>query len=77
MPKRGAYSKYMPSLRCVPPYEVAHYERWHYERLAALPGITGLWQVKGRCQLAFEDMIRVQFVLSCRLLVGEAAVNAG
>ena len=46
--------------RPVPEYEVAEYrEAWHHERLATLPGITGLWQVKGRCQVSFEDMIRL------------------
>lgn len=43
--------------RPVPTYEVEHYEPWHFERLAALPGITGLWQVTGRCALTFDEMI--------------------
>jgi lipopolysaccharide/colanic/teichoic acid biosynthesis glycosyltransferase len=43
--------------RPVPTYEVAEYQPWHHERLAALPGITGLWQVKGRSQVSFEEMI--------------------
>ena len=45
--------------RPVPTYEVAEYQAWHRERLAALPGITGLWQVKGRCQVTFDEMIRM------------------
>jgi lipopolysaccharide/colanic/teichoic acid biosynthesis glycosyltransferase len=46
--------------RPVPVYEVAEYrEAWHHERLATLPGLTGLWQVKGRCQVSFEDMVRL------------------
>jgi lipopolysaccharide/colanic/teichoic acid biosynthesis glycosyltransferase len=45
--------------RPVPPYEVACYGNGHHKRLAALPGITGYWQVKGRCQVAFEEMIRM------------------
>jgi lipopolysaccharide/colanic/teichoic acid biosynthesis glycosyltransferase len=43
--------------RPVPTYEVAQYHARHYRRLAALPGITGLWQVKGRCQVSFEEMV--------------------
>jgi lipopolysaccharide/colanic/teichoic acid biosynthesis glycosyltransferase len=43
--------------RPVPTYEVAQYETRHMERLHALPGITGMWQVKGRCLVAFEDQI--------------------
>jgi lipopolysaccharide/colanic/teichoic acid biosynthesis glycosyltransferase len=45
--------------RPVPTYEVAAYRAWHHERLAALPGITGIWQVQGRCQVPFEEMIRM------------------
>ena len=43
--------------RPVPSYEVVKYQARHYERLTAVPGITGLWQVKGRCKVSFEDMI--------------------
>jgi lipopolysaccharide/colanic/teichoic acid biosynthesis glycosyltransferase len=43
--------------RPVPPYEVACYRSGHHERLAALPGITGFWQVNGRCQVPFEEMV--------------------
>ncbi len=45
--------------RPVPTYEVAQYQPWHRERLATLPGITGLWQISGRTALPFEDMIRL------------------
>jgi len=45
--------------RPVPPYEVACYRNGEHKRLAALPGITGLWQVNGRCCVSFEEMIRM------------------
>lgn len=45
--------------RPVPPYEVACYRNGDHRRLAALPGITGLWQVNGRCQVPFEKMIEM------------------
>jgi exopolysaccharide production protein ExoY len=45
--------------RPVPPYEVACYRENHYKRLAAVPGITGLWQVNGRCQVSFEEMVQM------------------
>ncbi|MBV9171066.1 MAG: sugar transferase [Chloroflexi bacterium] len=45
--------------RPVPTYEVSEYEERHYERLAALPGITGIWQVRGRCQVPFEQMVQM------------------
>src|SRR6476659_2058030 len=41
------------------PEEVAAYEDWHMDRLEVPPGITGLWQVKGRSDLPFDDYVRL------------------
>jgi lipopolysaccharide/colanic/teichoic acid biosynthesis glycosyltransferase len=42
------------------PYELAAYQTWHRRRLLLVkPGITGLWQVKGRSRVTFEDMVRL------------------
>lgn len=41
------------------PEEVAHYLPMHHQRLAVVPGLTGLWQVNGRSNLSFEEMIRL------------------
>jgi exopolysaccharide biosynthesis polyprenyl glycosylphosphotransferase len=41
------------------PEEVALYEPVHHQRLAVTPGLTGLWQVNGRSDLSFEEMIRL------------------
>jgi lipopolysaccharide/colanic/teichoic acid biosynthesis glycosyltransferase len=38
-------------------YEVEKYEDRHFERLAGPGGITGLWQVRGRCETTFDEMI--------------------
>jgi len=54
---RGEMSLVGP--RPVPPYEVAHYKEADFERLAAPPGLTGLWQVRGRGRVTFEEMIRM------------------
>jgi exopolysaccharide biosynthesis polyprenyl glycosylphosphotransferase len=39
------------------PYEWEHYEDWHKRRLSVLPGCTGVWQVTGRSEVGFEDMV--------------------
>ena len=41
------------------PYEVESYNSWHMERLKGKPGITGLWQVSGRAELPFEEMVKL------------------
>ena len=41
-------------------YEVEAYDLWHRRRLLeAKPGITGLWQVNGRCRVEFDEMVRL------------------
>ena len=37
------------------PDEVAQYEEWQKGRLAIKPGMTGLWQVRGRSDLSFDE----------------------
>ena len=44
------------------PREVDQYDIRHLTRLRAKPGITGLWQISGRSDLGFEDMV----MLDCR-----------
>lgn len=41
------------------PYEAALYSDRAWERLACLPGMTGLWQVSGRCETTFEQMVEL------------------
>jgi exopolysaccharide biosynthesis polyprenyl glycosylphosphotransferase len=37
------------------PNEVAQYEEWQRGRLAIKPGMTGLWQVRGRSNISFDE----------------------
>lgn len=37
------------------PREVAQYEAWQKGRLAIKPGLTGLWQVRGRSDISFDE----------------------
>ncbi len=37
------------------PHEVAQYEEWQKGRLAIKPGMTGLWQVRGRSDISFDE----------------------
>ncbi len=39
------------------PYEVEMYKLRHHQRLEALPGITGLWQIEGRSSTTFDEMV--------------------
>jgi lipopolysaccharide/colanic/teichoic acid biosynthesis glycosyltransferase len=42
------------------PYELQCYDIWHKRRLLAVkPGITGLWQVRGRSKVKFDEMVRL------------------
>jgi lipopolysaccharide/colanic/teichoic acid biosynthesis glycosyltransferase len=41
------------------PYEYDHYEEPQKARFAALPGITGLWQVSGKNKTTFSEMVNL------------------
>ena len=41
------------------PYEVDSYPGWYHRRFDGKPGITGLWQVSGRNERSYEEMVRL------------------
>jgi exopolysaccharide biosynthesis polyprenyl glycosylphosphotransferase len=41
------------------PEEVNEYSRRDFKRLRTVPGITGVWQVSGRSELGFEEMVKL------------------
>jgi lipopolysaccharide/colanic/teichoic acid biosynthesis glycosyltransferase len=41
------------------PYEFELYQPWQRERFNTLPGLTGLWQVRGKNETTFVEMIQL------------------
>jgi lipopolysaccharide/colanic/teichoic acid biosynthesis glycosyltransferase len=44
---------------------------WAEGRASVQPGITGLWQIRGRSELPFEEMVRLdlEYIRNCSLLL--------
>ena len=40
-------------------YEVCQYKPWHMYRLTVMQGLTGLWQVMGRNERSFDEMVQL------------------
>jgi exopolysaccharide biosynthesis polyprenyl glycosylphosphotransferase len=56
--------------RPLPQRDFEQLEEWHKKRYLVLPGITGLWQVSGRSELDFDDLVRLDFLYLERWSVG-------
>jgi exopolysaccharide biosynthesis polyprenyl glycosylphosphotransferase len=56
---RGQMSLVGP--RPLPLRDHALLEDWHRRRSNVLPGMTGLWQISGRSDLSFDDLVRLDF----------------
>ncbi len=57
---RGEMSLVGP--RPLPERDYELLDDWHRKRYLVLPGITGLWQVSGRSELNFDDLVRLDFI---------------
>ncbi len=57
---RGEMSLVGP--RPLPMRDFERLEEWHKKRYLVMPGITGLWQVSGRAELDFDDLVRLDFL---------------
>jgi lipopolysaccharide/colanic/teichoic acid biosynthesis glycosyltransferase len=40
-------------------FDIDSYADWHLARLAVPPGVTGLWQISGRCEVDFDDRVKL------------------
>jgi exopolysaccharide biosynthesis polyprenyl glycosylphosphotransferase len=56
--------------RPLPQRDFDQLEDWHKKRYLVLPGLTGLWQVSGRSELDFDDLVRLDFLYLERWSVG-------
>jgi lipopolysaccharide/colanic/teichoic acid biosynthesis glycosyltransferase len=65
---RGQMSLVGP--RPLPERDFERLEDWHKKRYLVLPGMTGLWQVSGRSELDFDDLVRLDFLYLERWSVG-------
>jgi exopolysaccharide biosynthesis polyprenyl glycosylphosphotransferase len=57
---RGEMSLVGP--RPLPERDYEMLDDWHRKRYLVLPGITGLWQVSGRSELDFDDLVHLDFI---------------
>jgi exopolysaccharide biosynthesis polyprenyl glycosylphosphotransferase len=57
---RGEMSLVGP--RPLPQRDYERLENWHRKRYLVLPGMTGLWQVSGRAELDFDELVRLDFL---------------
>jgi lipopolysaccharide/colanic/teichoic acid biosynthesis glycosyltransferase len=48
--------------RPLPERDYERLEDWHKKRYLVMPGITGLWQISGRADLDFDDLVRLDFL---------------
>ncbi|MDD9795158.1 sugar transferase [Priestia megaterium] len=59
------------------PREVAEYNEYHKQRLLVTPGCTGMWQVGGRSNIGFEEMVELDLyyitnqsnLLDCKIIL--------
>lgn len=65
---RGEMSLVGP--RPLPQRDFDRLDEWHKKRYLVTPGMTGLWQISGRSELDFDDLVRLDFLYLERWSVG-------
>ena len=48
--------------RPLPQRDYERLDDWHRKRYLVLPGMTGLWQISGRSELDFDELVRLDFL---------------
>jgi exopolysaccharide biosynthesis polyprenyl glycosylphosphotransferase len=56
--------------RPLPQRDFDRLQDWHKKRYLVMPGMTGLWQVSGRSDLDFDDLVRLDFLYLERWSIG-------
>jgi lipopolysaccharide/colanic/teichoic acid biosynthesis glycosyltransferase len=58
------------------PYDdLAGYAPWHYGRLAVKPGLTGLWQIRGRSEADFDRWVAYDLeYIRTRTFLGDVSI---
>jgi lipopolysaccharide/colanic/teichoic acid biosynthesis glycosyltransferase len=65
---RGEMSLVGP--RPVATYEAELYPAWYHDRFRVKPGMTGLWQIRGRDRLTYEQMVTLDIEFVARRSLG-------
>ncbi|KRE10462.1 multidrug MFS transporter [Bacillus sp. Root239] len=59
------------------PREVEEYTKYQFQRLLVTPGCTGLWQISGRSNIGFEEMVELDIsYIQSQTIISDLAIIA-